>query len=309
MSRLGEYALQNAKSCEPEGPQDLTHRLSQTGDVLSARTNTTRVRRTSSRHVRVSRPVLPRRARHPVAVTAARAFELRSPEDLLVSAFEGSRVVMMNEAHDDQRRCVRTREIGCRLLPAAHELGVRHLAMEALWDRRFVERANVERRLPEAQGYLAQPEMRTLIQGVLDLGWTLLAYEADMTAAPHADLMRPEVTAWRELEQARNLHEVLPAEPTLVWCGWGHLSKCSPPGRQTMAQHFRELTGLEPFSLDQTITIGSQKQSESWLELFADQLAELGGTAGFLARNAPPGWRQEWADAFLLSLENELVDD
>lgn len=214
----------------------------------------------------------------------------------------------MNEAHDDLRRCIRTRQIGHQLLPTAHELGVRHLAMEALWDRQLVARANAERQLPEAQGYVGQPEMRTLIQLALDLGWTLLAYEADMSAPPVANFMSAEVTAWRELEQARNLKAVMPDGPLLVWCGWGHLSKCSPPDRKTMAQHFVELTGLVPFSLDQTTTIrADQKDTVQWLELFADELKELGGTAGFLVEDAPQGWWQDWADGFLLSIENDLT--
>jgi hypothetical protein len=39
---------------------------------------------------------------------------------------------MMNEAHSGLRRSVRTRIVGKSILRAAHESGVRHLAMEAL---------------------------------------------------------------------------------------------------------------------------------------------------------------------------------
>jgi hypothetical protein len=179
--------------------------------------------------------------------------------------------------------------------------------MEALWDRALVADANATRVLPNAEGYLGQPEMRDLIQGALDLGWTLLAYEADMSAAPDADLMSSKVTDWRELEQARNLASALPVGPLLVWCGWGHLSKCSPLGRQSMAQHFRDLTSIEPFALDQTVTIPAERtQTLHWLDLFSDELERQGGTAGFLLEEAPTGWKQTWADAFLLSLDNEF---
>ena len=41
---------------------------------------------------------------------------------------------------------------------------------------------------------------------------------------------------------------------------------------------------------------------------FAETLHELGGTAGFLAQEAPPGWPcVDLADAFLLSTDNELA--
>ena len=46
--------------------------------------------------------------------------------------FAHAQVVMANEAHDGLRRCVRTREVGIRMIRAAHQAGVRRLAMEAL---------------------------------------------------------------------------------------------------------------------------------------------------------------------------------
>lgn len=92
----------------------------------------------------------------------------RLPEELLEIGLGRSRVVMVNEAHDRLLRCRRTREVGRRLLPVADRLGVRHLAMEALWNsdlRRLTAEANATRRLPADPrgGYLAQPDMRALV--------------------------------------------------------------------------------------------------------------------------------------------------
>jgi hypothetical protein len=54
--------------------------------------------------------------------------------------------------------------------------------MVALWDRESPAQANGERRLPPVeQGYLAQPEMRSLIQVALDFRRTLLSYGVDMS--------------------------------------------------------------------------------------------------------------------------------
>jgi hypothetical protein len=39
---------------------------------------------------------------------------------------------MANEAHNGLARCIRTRETGIRIIQAAHQTGVRQLAMEAL---------------------------------------------------------------------------------------------------------------------------------------------------------------------------------
>jgi hypothetical protein len=141
---------------------------------------------------------------------------LRTPEELLEVGLGRSRVVMANEAHNGMLRCVRTREVGRRLLPVAHRLGVRHLAMEALWDRELTARANRERTLPESDGYLGQPEMRRFVQDALDLGLTLVPYEAELDGAPDTDPMSAEMTSWREREQARNLAAALPEGPLLV---------------------------------------------------------------------------------------------
>lgn len=238
---------------------------------------------------------------------AFRVARLRTPEELLEIGFARSRVAMVNEAHDGLRRCVRTRVVGRRLLPVAHALGVRHLAMEALWDRGLAEQANADRRLPVASGYLAQPDLRALVQDALDLGWTLLAYEADMSAAPSSDLMSAAAASWRELEQARNLAAVLPDGPLLVWCGNGHLSKVSRVDWQPMACRFGELTGIEPFALDQTVSVLPPGHVQPWVDRLRGELETLGGTAGFLSDHPPAGWCRCWADAFLLSLENELA--
>jgi hypothetical protein len=160
----------------------------------------------------------------------AQARPWRRPEELVEVGFSRARVVMMNEAHSGDERCVRTREIGRRILPTVHGCGARHLAMEAL-NLPFAEEANRARQLPEMPallGYLHQPEMRTLMQAALDLGWTLVPYEADFSLRPSGLSPRAEHN-WREETQARNLVATMKALPVdanlLVWCGWAHHNK------------------------------------------------------------------------------------
>src|SRR5262249_32243498 len=82
--------------------------------------------------------------------------------------FAHAPVVMANEAHDGLRRCVRTRRVGVRMVRAAHEAGVRRLAMEALpWQPDGTP--GPFRDIPEQGGYLEQPDMRTLMTAALDL--------------------------------------------------------------------------------------------------------------------------------------------
>src|SRR5215831_1387579 len=129
---------------------------------------------------------------------------------------------MANEAHNGLARCIRTREVGVRMIGAAHAAGVRRLAMEALpWPAPGTP-GPIWAILPDQGGYLAQPDMRRLIGAALDLGWSLWAYEAVFSAADAdpAEMVSMAFTNWREREQARNLCQVRAAtvgEPLLVW--------------------------------------------------------------------------------------------
>jgi hypothetical protein len=245
----------------------------------------------------------------------------RTPEELLEIGLKRSRVVMMNEAREGLKRCVRTRQIGQRILPIAHTAGVRHLAMEAL-SSFFVEEANRTRKLPEVgigMGYLHQPDLRDFMQTALDLGWTLIPYEIDFHKYPSNQPLTLEYTNLREEEQAKNLIRVLQDLPSstslLVWCGNDHLIKTVVKDWMPMGYQFKRLSGIEPFVIDQTPTVkfsqrllDQQQKIEQFLKQFASVLVKKGGTAGFLREETPLPFFQsrEGADAFLVSFLNEL---
>jgi hypothetical protein len=241
----------------------------------------------------------------------------RSVEELVQWGFAHAPVVMANEAHSGLKRCVRTREVGVRMIRAAHEAGVRRLAMEALpWPAGDVPGPILD--IPPASGgYLGQPDMRRLIAAALELGWSLWAYEAvkEMTAdTDPATFLTMEFTNWREREQAANLCRLTaadPAKPLLVWCGNGHASKNQISDWIPMGWHYRTMSGTEPFVIDQTVTVDFEIRSQPWVaELLAglaETLAAHGGTAAILRDQAPPpldGWR---ADALVVSTENSLT--
>ena len=249
----------------------------------------------------------------------------RSPVELIEHGFGCSRLVLMNEAHHRLMRCVRTREVGRALLPVAHRLGVRHLAMEALWAA-VAEQANRERALDDdVPGYLAQPDMRALVATALELGWTLHAYEADLGSRPDFDDRDAQVEInWREDQQARNLAAVVaslaPCESLLAWCGGGHLLRRAydvsaagggeaPRVWVPMGSLVADYCDLEPFAIDQTITVAYGGCDPPWLAPYVEELRSRGGTAGFLAADLPSGVERGFpgqiADAYLLSLNNE----
>ena len=262
---------------------------------------------------------------------------LRTPEEIIEIGFHSSRVVMMNEAHDGERRCIRTREVGRRVLPTAHEGGIRHLAMEAL-TLEFAGQVNASRRLAETENaYLNQPEMQSLIRAALDLGWTLIAYELELEVhlkeSSSLDLEKfdrevlerelqanqnywrsMEYTNLREEEQAKNLVKTLDALPSdaklMVWCGNGHHLKVSIHEWLPMGYQFKRLSGVDPFVIDQNKTVNfphRMKQMQTLIEDYRPQLEEIGGTGGFLQGETPPALRKDLnADAFLISIQNEL---
>jgi hypothetical protein len=239
-----------------------------------------------------------------------------APEELVAIGCERSRVVMMNEAHHMLLRSIRTREVGRRILPTAHEAGVRNLAMEALSEE-VATRANATRTLDAVEGgYLAQPDMRELVETALELGWRLIAYEAHPLPPPDLEPRSTEASNWREEQQARNLVAALDAlagdERMLVWCGNEHLAKCSLPASEwrPMGVRFTELSGVEPFAINQIRSVefpGQVPPAGLWVDAYSYVLAAHGGAAGFLAEEAPAGWGlPNSADAFLLATDNRM---
>lgn len=245
----------------------------------------------------------------------------RTPEELLEIGLRRSRIVMMNEACDRLKRCIRTRQIGQRVLPIAHNAGVRYLAMETL-SPFFVDEANLTRQLPEVgigMGYLHQPDLRAFIQAALDLGWTLISYKINSQAYPSDYPLSMEYTNLREEEQAKKLIcalEAVPSDaPLLVWCGNGHSTKTVVGDWMPMGYQFKQLSGIDPFVIDQITTVKFSKRSpeqqqniEQFLRQFATELVKKGGTAGFLREETPPSFFQsrEGADAFIVSFLNDL---
>ena len=239
-----------------------------------------------------------------------------SVEELTRRGFERARVVMANEAHNGMKRCTRTRDVGVRIVRAAHQAGVRRLAMEALPAPGADPPGPIWTMPPATDGYLAQPDMRRLILTALELGWSLWAYEIRIEGKPDpAQLLSKEFTNRREIEQARNLCRVLDAAtgaPLLVWCGNGHATKEVIGDWAPMGWQFRDLSGADPFVIDQTLTVAFDERPQPWVpELLADlgeTIAAHGGTAGILRDQAPPPLSDYvGVDGVIISTKNTLT--
>jgi hypothetical protein len=159
--------------------------------------------------------------------------------------------------------------------------------------------------------------MRRLITTALEPGWSLWAYEASIDPGKdQAELVSMKFTNWREREQAKNLCQLLaadPEEPLLVWCGNGHASKHTDDEWVPMGHHFAAMSGTQQFVIDQTVTIdftgdGPKPWVQELLATLSDTLAAHGGTTGILRDQAPPPldcW--PGVDAVVISTENTMT--
>ncbi|MBX9787523.1 MAG: hypothetical protein K2Y37_01280 [Pirellulales bacterium] len=176
--------------------------------------------------------------------------------------------------------------------------------------------ANAGKCLPNTTGgYVNQADLRSLIAEALRLGFTLIAYDPDFWTWREPSCAF-ECAKQRDRMQASNLASAWRQDAKmLVWAGNLHIAKAplkTPNGPYPqMAYWFRNLTEIEPFCIDQTVTVdwahGNDRGSQH-VARFRTELHGYGGTAGFLREEGPDPFQQEiYADAFLLSLHNAMT--
>jgi hypothetical protein len=229
----------------------------------------------------------------------------RSAADLVEEGFRRSRVVMMNEAVSGLRRCVRTRRVGTRVLPVARAAGARVLAVEAL---------GPPDGQPREPKMLEQPELAEMLDTARRLGFRLAGYDADDAHVPiklRTRVKSPAFSNWRDRSQAANLARLLKEVPAdermLVWTANMHHAKRRFMAYQPMGWRFMTSTGVDPFVIDQAVTVVFvERRSISPVLAWArGELQRRGGEAGFVWREGMPRL-SPGSDAWLLSLENRL---
>jgi hypothetical protein len=174
--------------------------------------------------------------------------------DYIADAVADRRIVVVNEAHHRPQ----TRLLTLQLLPKLRALGFDHFAIEALDP---ADTGLAARGYPtEKSGYYIQePLYGEIVREALRLGFKVHAYEP-----PNAGLLAAQA---RETGQAQSLQAVLrefPDARLFVHAGYGHADKA--PGRlpdhaRPMAEELARLTGIEPYTVDQTM-VGSGDWSD-----------------------------------------------
>lgn len=164
-----------------------------------------------------------------------------SAEKFILQQAATHQVLIFNEAHFNPRN----RVLVTSLLARLKKLGYTCLAVEA-----FANDSSFTKKQHPVVGstgfYTNEPQFGNMIRTALQLGYTLLPYEA-------ANMGNAQK---RELEQAQHIAAFLKKEPgtrLIVYCGFDHVLEDSIPGLgKRMAGRLKELTGIDPYTLDQT---------------------------------------------------------
>ena len=169
--------------------------------------------------------------------------------DFVSSKAQGHQVIMINEEHRHSLH----RGFLSKLLPVLYEKGFRYFAAET-----FASKDSLlnERGYPiQSSGfYTSDPVFSRLVRAAKMEGYKTVAYEFEGEFPSKAS--PEEKQEMREKGQAMNIiQRILEEDPTakiVVFAGRAHIAEARTPSFGFMAWHFKELTGIDPFTIDQT---------------------------------------------------------
>ena len=180
---------------------------------------------------------------------AAGPTPLPAAEAAILAQTSQQQMVLFNEEHTQPRG----RWLVGSLLPALYKQGFRYLALEAL---EAADSAGLRQRgYPVAASgfYTNEPHFGNLIRRAQRLGFRLVAYDA--------------MSEDRERDEARNLLAATlvlhPGARVVVLAGHGHINEASTA--QSMATWVRQLSGVDPLTIEQTQA--AQNPPANWQRL------------------------------------------
>ncbi len=177
--------------------------------------------------------------------------------DYITEQAKSAKVIIINEAHHQPRH----RAFTSLLLKELYQSGYTHLGLEALYNgqrggtvlnngaRILDERDTLlnERMyaVQKSGAYIKEPQFGNLIREALEIGFTLFAYEKPGVGSGYP----------RELGQAQNIQAIINSNPKakiLIHCGFAHAYEGNyKPWGKAMASHLKELTGIDPLTINQ----------------------------------------------------------
>jgi len=165
--------------------------------------------------------------------------------DYIIERAKNERIIILNEAHHQPRHRVFTES----LLADLYKIGYRFLGCETM-DYNKDSLLNAQKYPVQGTGYYSkQPQYGNMIRTAMDDGYYVFGYESDDSKGK----VSPED---REIQQAQHIKSYLDANPNakiIIHCGYDHISKCDIQWGKTMVQLVKEYTGIEPFTIEQTV--------------------------------------------------------
>ena len=177
---------------------------------------------------------------------AAVALEGYAPQNalqVLSDVADKAQVIMINEAHHVPEH----RAFTLRLLGVLRKKGFTHFAAETLYES---DTDLAARGYPVAAtgSYTTEPVYGDLVRTALRLGYHVIAYESPPNGDPTHDRERGQATHLVE-----RILKVDPKARILVHAGFSHINESGLlAGHAPMAAQFREITGIDPFTVEQT---------------------------------------------------------
>jgi hypothetical protein len=158
----------------------------------------------------------------------------------ILNKAKNSRVVMINEAHDNPMH----RAFTASLLEDLYRAGYRYLAMEMLRNEGHNSITDVSM---VTGHYVCEPVAGELVRKALELGYTLVPYE---------DTISRHTVKQREYAQAQNIYNFLKTKDKsakiLVHAGYGHIDEgASTDEFIPMAAYFKIIAEIDPLTIDQ----------------------------------------------------------
>lgn len=173
---------------------------------------------------------------------AFRACHAVSARAYILARARTARLVILNEAHHNPRH----RVFAASLLPGLARLGFSYFGAEGFTP---ADSLLNQRGYPVLRTgfYVSEPCFGNLVRTAARTGYHLFAYEADSRASSRE----------REIGQAQHIAKLMRAHPQakfLIYCGFSHADerKQSVFEGPALATRLKELTGEDPFTIDQT---------------------------------------------------------
>lgn len=233
---------------------------------------------------------------NPQWLDALREAEPRDAIAEIVARARETRIVILNEAHNSPR----DRAFGLEVARALRPLGYSFLAAEAFDNPgggggkpSTVEQLNRDGFVRGSTGhYTRDPVFSGFVRVAMRLGYRPVSYEQTMEQGAGATTTRERGISVREEAEAQNLYAAAfrdrPDVKMLIYVGYSHVAE-APIGSAGhanlwMAARLKQLTGIDPLTIDQTSVTDTSPQA---LVAYEAAAARISSPSVFVSKGKP----------------------